>query len=99
MYGDISTYHVASTLEMVRTLIYRYSPNFVIPRPASSVRAVSSRPRASELVRCIRCQARPGMPMDDAPYLTDEEIQLIEDWITQSARNSEGQAAVQRRGA
>ncbi len=30
------------------------------------------------------------MPMDGPPFLTDEEIQRIDNWIAQGARNAEG---------
>ena len=45
-------------------------------------------PNASELVRRIRGQARPRMPLDGPPYLSIDEIRLIEDWIAQGARAS-----------
>lgn len=57
------------------------------------VRVVPGRPEASELIRRIRGQARPRMPLN-GPYLSDEEIQLIEAWVAQGARNAEGRAAV-----
>jgi mono/diheme cytochrome c family protein len=56
-------------------------------------RIVPGAPNASELMRRIRGQARPRMPADGSPSLTDVEIKLIEDWITQGARNAEGVAA------
>ena len=56
-------------------------------------RVVPGNPNASELVRRIRGQARPRMPFDGPPYLDREEIRLIEDWITQGARNAEGAPA------
>lgn len=62
-------------------------------------RIVPGAPNASELVRRIRGQARPRMPLDGPPYLTDEEVKLIEDWITQGARNAEGVAARYPTGA
>lgn len=60
---------------------------------ADRVRVVPGRPHASELVRRIRGQARPRMPLDGPPYLADDEIRLIDDWIAQGARNAEGVAA------
>ena len=63
------------------------------------VRVVPGKPLASELVRRIRGQARPRMPFDGPPYLTDDEIRLIEDWITQGARSTEGVAAAVPTGA
>lgn len=56
-------------------------------------RIVPGYPEASELVRRIRGQARPRMPFDGPPYLEEKEIQLIENWIRQGARNAEGEAA------
>lgn len=57
------------------------------------LRVVPGRPNASELLRRIRGQAQPRMPMDGPPYLTEEEIGLIEAWIAGGARNAEGQRA------
>jgi len=54
------------------------------------VRVVPGKPDASALVRHIRGQSRPQMPFDGPPYLDDDEIRLIEDWVTQGARNGEG---------
>lgn len=62
-------------------------------------RVVPGNPAASELLRRIRGQARPRMPLDGPPYLDDAEIALIEDWIRGGARNSEGQAAASPTGA
>jgi mono/diheme cytochrome c family protein len=62
-------------------------------------RIVPGAPNTSELVRRIRGQARPRMPLDGPPYLSDEEVKLIEDWITQGARNAEGVAARYPTGA
>lgn len=56
-------------------------------------RVVPGIPDASELVRRIRGQSRPRMPMDGPPYLDAEEIQLVESWIEQGARDSRGIAA------
>lgn len=57
------------------------------------VRVVPGNPEASELVRRIRGQARPRMPHDGPPYLDNDEIQLITDWVSQGARDSAGKAA------
>jgi mono/diheme cytochrome c family protein len=59
---------------------------------ASSDRArvVPGNPKASELLRRIRGEARPRMPFDGPPYLNGEETQLIEDWIAQGARDAGG---------
>lgn len=60
---------------------------------ADRVRVVPGNPAASEMVRRIRGQARPRMPFDGPPFLSEEEIRLIEDWIEQGGRNSEGEPA------
>ncbi len=60
---------------------------------ADRLRVVPGRPNASELLRRIRGQAQPRMPMDGPPYLSEEEIGLIEAWIAGGARNAEGQRA------
>ena len=41
----------------------------------------------------IRGHARPRMPFDGPPYLSDNEVALVTDWVDQGARNSEGQRA------
>jgi mono/diheme cytochrome c family protein len=56
-------------------------------------RVVPGQPDASELVRRIRGQARPRMPLDGPPYLSDDEIALIVRWIEAGAPDSAGQAA------
>jgi mono/diheme cytochrome c family protein len=53
-------------------------------------RVVPGRPEASELIRRIRGQARPRMPFDGPPYLNEDEIRLLENWVSQGARNAEG---------
>lgn len=63
------------------------------------VRVVPGRPDASALVRRIRGQARPRMPFDGPPYLDDNEIHLIEDWVSQGARNADGEKAAVSAGA
>jgi mono/diheme cytochrome c family protein len=66
---------------------------------ADRARVVPGRPDASELVRRIRGQARPRMPLDGPPYLADDDIRLIEDWIAQGARNAEDVPAAVPAGA
>lgn len=51
-------------------------------------RIVPDQPGASELMRRIRGHARPRMPFDGPPDLSDDEAKLIEDWITHGARDS-----------
>ncbi|GLZ87168.1 hypothetical protein Pres01_32190 [Metapseudomonas resinovorans] len=57
------------------------------------VRVVPGASGASELVRRIRGQSQPQMPYDGPPFLSDEEVQLIVDWIDQGARDDTGQPA------
>lgn len=63
------------------------------------VRVVPGRPEASELVRRIQGLARPRMPFDGPPHLSEAEISLISDWIRHGARNSLGEPAPMPTGA
>lgn len=54
------------------------------------VRVVPGHPDASELVRRIRGQARPRMPFDGPPYLSAEEVRLVEQWVAQGAPDATG---------
>jgi mono/diheme cytochrome c family protein len=60
---------------------------------ADRVRVVPGRPAASELLRRIKGHARPRMPLDGPPYLSEADIQLIEWWIAQGARDTSGVTA------
>jgi len=60
---------------------------------ADRLRIVPGIPLASELVRRIRGQARPRMPFDGPPYLTEAEILSIEKWVADGARDSAGNPA------
>ena len=60
---------------------------------ADRLRIVPGIPSASELVRRIRGQARPRMPFDGPPYLTETEILSIEKWVADGARDSAGNPA------
>lgn len=66
---------------------------------ADRVRVVPGKPDASELVRRIRGQARPRMPFDGPPYLSNDEIGLIEAWVAQGARDANGKVAPNPAGA
>lgn len=66
---------------------------------ADRVRVVPGSPDASELVRRIRGQARPRMPFDGPPYLSEREIAQIEQWIAQGARDEQGKPAAVPAGA
>jgi len=54
------------------------------------LRVVPGQPGASELMRRIRGLSRPRMPFDGPPWLSDEDIELIERWIAQGARDAAG---------
>jgi mono/diheme cytochrome c family protein len=60
---------------------------------ADRLRIVPGNPLASELVRRIRGQARPRMPFDGPPYLSEAEILAIEQWVADGARDSAGNPA------
>jgi mono/diheme cytochrome c family protein len=60
---------------------------------------VPGNPGASELVRRIRGQSLPRMPFDGPPFLDDDEIRLIVDWIAQGAPDDDGTAAPVPAGA
>lgn len=62
-------------------------------------RVVPGNPGASELLRRIRGQARPRMPFDGPPYLSEAEIALIERWIAAGAPDSSGQPSPTPAGA
>lgn len=72
---------------------YRLTSHASTLASAERARVVPGRPEASELVRRIRGQARPRMPFDGPPYMSGDEIQLIEDWVAQGARDAEGKPA------
>jgi len=50
-------------------------------------------PEMSEIWRRVVGLGHPRMPFDGPPWLEDDEIQLIYDWIAQGALNSDGQPA------
>lgn len=58
--------------------------------PVDRARVVPGNAPASELVRRIRGDARPRMPFDGPPYLSDEEIDLIVRWVDEGARDAQG---------
>jgi len=60
---------------------------------ADRVRVVPGSPEASELLRRIRGQALPRMPFDGPPFLADDEIALIKQWIADGARDLAGSPA------
>lgn len=50
-------------------------------------------PGLSEVVRRIEGEAEPRMPFDGPPWLNEDEIELIRQWIEQGAPDAEGGAA------
>jgi mono/diheme cytochrome c family protein len=72
---------------------YRLTSHAATVAAADRARVVPGHPAASELMRRIRGHARPRMPLDGPPFLDPEEMQLIEDWIAQGARDAAGVAA------
>ena len=62
-------------------------------------RVVPGNPGSSELVRRIRGVSRPRMPFDGPPWLSDEDMRLIEQWIAQGARDAAGRATPVPTGA
>jgi len=69
---------------------YRLTSYASLVSASDRARVVPGNAAASELLRRIRGQARPRMPFDGPPYLGEAEIELIEQWITDGARNSAG---------
>jgi len=72
---------------------YRLTSHAETLSSADRVRVVPGRPQASELLRRIKGHARPRMPLDGPPFLDEPDIQLIEAWIAQGARDASGTAA------
>jgi mono/diheme cytochrome c family protein len=62
-------------------------------------RIVPGNPEASEIVRRVRGQSLPRMPFDGPPFLSDEEIGRVTDWIKKGARSVEGTPAPVPTGA
>lgn len=48
---------------------------------------------ASELVRKIRGQSLPQMPFDGPPYLSADEVALVERWVAEGAKDESGNKA------
>jgi uncharacterized membrane protein len=69
---------------------YRLGSHADTVSTADRVRVVPASPGASELVRRIRGQALPRMPYDGPPFLTEEEIALIEQWVADGAQDLAG---------
>lgn len=69
---------------------YRLTSHAATVAVRDRARVVPGQPAASELLRRLRGQARPRMPLDGPPYLGDEDIALIERWIADGARDASG---------
>lgn len=54
---------------------------------------VPGNPEASELWRRLAGVATPRMPFDGPPWLPEDDIRLIRDWIAQGAPDAEGTPA------
>ncbi len=78
---------------------YRLTSHASTVTVADRARVVPGNPGASELLRRVRGQARPRMPLDGPPFLDKEEMRLIEDWIAQGARDAAGVPAPMPVGA
>lgn len=63
------------------------------------VTVVPGNPEMSEIWRRITGLADPRMPFDGPPWVPDEDIRLIRDWIAQGARDADGVAAAVPVGA
>jgi hypothetical protein len=71
---------------------YRLTSHAATVSAAERARVVPGHPQASELLRRVRGQALPRMPLD-GPYLDDADIALVEAWIAGGARDTEGRPA------
>ncbi len=78
---------------------YRLTSYDAVTSSADRVRVIPGNPPASELLRRIRGQSLPRMPLDGPPWLTQEEIELVENWIASGAMNSAGKEAIVPAGA
>ena len=63
------------------------------------LRVVPGQAGASELLRRVRGQALPRMPLDGPPWLEADEIALLEAWIRQGARDATARPAAVPVGA
>ena len=55
--------------------------------------------QASEIIRRVEGFSDPRMPLDGPPWLSDDEIQLLRDWIDGGARSDDGTPAATPVGA
>ena len=68
-------------------------------RGGDRVVVVPGHPGASELYRRIAGLSLPRMPFDGPPYLADEEIRVLGEWIAQGAKDDAGRQAPMPVGA
>jgi mono/diheme cytochrome c family protein len=85
--------HVANGLMGPAPEGFRVDTYAEVLRSDDRARVVPFAPEASELVRRIRGDARPRMPFDGPPYLSDAEIDLVIAWIDAGAPDVDGVAA------
>ncbi len=62
-------------------------------RGGERVVVLPGRPDHSELVRRIEGISRPRMPFNGPPWLSDDEIRLIRQWVAEGAPDAEGNKA------
>ena len=111
--GETVTYqHVAPIL--LQRCVKCHAPNGLMGPPPEAyrldtwamtvartdrLRVVPGNPAASELVRRIRGLSLPRMPFDGPPYLAEDDMQLIEQWIRNGALDAQGRAPPSPAGA
>lgn len=66
-------------------------PSVVAPRERPVV--IAGHPEASLLLRHVRGLEQPRMPFDGPPWLTEEEIDTLTEWIRAGARDETGRPA------
>lgn len=91
--------HVANGLMGPAPEGFRVDAYAELLRSDDRARVVPFAPEASELVRRIRGDARPRMPFDGPPYLSDAEVDLVIAWIAAGAPDVDGVAAAVPVGA
>jgi mono/diheme cytochrome c family protein len=78
---------------------YRLTSHAEAISTVDRARIVPGNPEASEIIRRLRGQSLPRMPFDGPPFLSDEEIGQVTEWIKQGARSVEGTPAPVPTGA
>lgn len=64
-----------------------------IVRGGDRVVVLPGNPDDSEIVRRVEGRAQPRMPLNGPPWLSDDQIRLIRQWIAQGAPDAEGNPA------